>query len=120
MVNFPSTNAYLKLAGAAAVVAFLVFHWFGDQRAALKLQQAETKLEQVSKDLAVTKEQLVVVTRTRDELTDKLDQASKDVEKIQENLDVTLSFLAKQKPPADCTKLGKWLVDNKGDLKWEK
>ena len=123
MFPLPFPSLYLKLAGVAIVALAIGFHVWGDKRTQVKLEQTQAELVQTQSKLKQAEDNLIAATRARDEVQDAVNQAEKEKTKIKEDLEVSLKKLRAQKPPvapAECKILGKWLVDNKDDLKWEK
>ena len=117
MFNLPSL--YLKLAGAALVALIIGWHFWGDYRVNHKLEQVQAELVATKQDLKIAEENLVAATKARDEYLKAGQEAQAAREKIQADLQVTLTKLKKQKPPTECKAAIDWAVQNKDDLKWE-
>lgn len=114
----PIPGIWLRVGAAAIVCAFIGFHIYGDNRVKRELEQTRHELAQTKAELELEHQKLMQVTRDRDEVSQKISEAEKQNEKIRAELNSSVTKIRQQKPPVDCAKLGKWLVDNKADLKW--
>ena len=83
------------------------------------MEQTQAELIATQQALKAAEENLIQATKARDEYLKSNQEAQAARDKIQADLQVTLSKLRKQKPPTECKAAIDWAVQNKDDLKWE-
>lgn len=116
---FPlSPLSYVKLAGAGILAIAVAVHLFHDRRVKRDLEQTRAELVSTQNELARVKDELVHATRARDQVTAALKDAEQQSQQIRIDANKAIETMRAKKPPTDCNKLNKWLVDNKSDLKW--
>lgn len=64
------------------------------------------------------REELIRVTRDREELISATQKAAQDRERIRDELNGTIRRLRAQKPPQECTAAINWAVEQKADMDW--
>lgn len=113
---FPSL--YLKLGGAALVLAMLGWHLFGDHRTRTALDEARAQVVLLESKTAQLEESLKQVTIAKEQLDVAITAAEAQRQQVQAELQVTLKKLRSQKPPTECKAAIEWSIENKGDLQW--
>lgn len=111
-------SLYIKLIGAAIVLAAIAWHVFGDLRLKSSLEQAQVDMASLRADKLNLETQLLKATQSAAQLDDAVKVAEAARSKVQADLQVTLKKLRNQKPPTECKAAVDWAIENKGDLKW--
>lgn len=122
MLGIPSLSE-LKLLGAAVFVISVGAVITADE---LKIHSLKAKItDQASQISALTvendnyKSAIVTLSQAKVDVEKKLIVASQTQQKIQQQLNTTLTQLSAQKPPTDCKAAIDWAVDQKDDLSWK-